>query len=88
MTPFANDQMGPKKILNSFYTNISKTLYHPTYNIFACGIRNPGMRNTAQEIRNHTYDWNPESMAWNPESKTVFGATLYKRQRYSCTIYN
>ena len=56
--------------------------------IFACGIRNPGMRNTAQEIRNHTYDWNPDSMAWNPESKTVFGATLYKRQRYSCTIYN
>ena len=49
---------------------------------FACGIRNPGLRNrkTAQAIRKPINDWNPESSStdkeWNPvprkpQSKTV-----------------
>ena len=58
-----------------------------TREIFASGIRNPGLiRNTAQGIRNppkigpesklhcqrlEYSTWNPESAAWNPESKTV-----------------
>ena len=44
--------------------------------IFACGIQNPGIQNTALGIRNPTNDWHPESKfhwqtpggsSWNPE---------------------
>ena len=44
--------------------------------IFACGIQNPGIQNTALGIRNPTNDWHPESKfhwqtpggsTWNPE---------------------
>ena len=44
--------------------------------IFACGIQNPGIQNSALGIRNPTNDWHPESKfhwqtpvgsSWNPE---------------------
>ena len=55
---------------------------------FACGIRSPGVCNPeyAQEIRNPTNDWNPESKfyrqilkssTWNPESKTILDSLIW-----------
>ena len=64
------------------------------------GILGFGIRNTAQEIRNPTNDWNPESafywqilksstwnpesIAWNPESKTVLDSLKGGEMRFLC----
>ena len=91
MTPFANDHMGPKKNSQQFLHKHIKNFVSPNVRhnsdsgireFFGCGIRNPGLWNPEYSSRN------PEPKAWNPESKTVFGATLYKRQQHLCAIRN
>ena len=64
------------------------------WEIFACGIRNPGLWNPEYRIRNPTIDWNPESkfhwqkieITWNPESKAVVDSLSWAK--ISLNIYN